>query len=82
MLGAIQRMVYRNEDGQWANLRVGSRRASSVHATLFAAVLEARRMLMQAGGGELTIRGDDGRIRTKDTIEFGNDPRWVTDREH
>jgi hypothetical protein len=34
-------------------------------------------MPQNQGGGELTIKGLDGRFRAKDTIESGNDPRKV-----
>jgi hypothetical protein len=34
-------------------------------------------MLGNQGGGELTIMGVDGKIRAKDTVEPGNDPRKI-----
>ena len=69
------RTVYKREDGRWANARVDSRRPSSLHKTQKEAVGEAKRMLIGAGGGELTVMGVDGRIRSKDTVGAGNDPR-------
>jgi len=76
------RMVYRREDGQWANQRVDASRASGVHDTQAAAEQEAREMLRNQGGGELTTKGRNGRIRSKDTIAPGNDPPSIRDREH
>ncbi len=76
------RMVYRRSDGQWANKRNDSDRASSLHGTQAAARRAARRMLRNQGGGELTTSGRSGRIRSKDTIPPGNDPFPPRDREH
>ena len=36
-----------------------------------------RDMLKKQGGGELTTKGVDGKIRDKDTVAPGNDPRKV-----
>lgn len=69
------RTVYKRDDGRWANRRADASRPSSLHGTQREAVTEAKRMLVAAGGGELTVMGIDGRIRSKDTIGGGNDPR-------
>lgn len=76
------RMVYRRDDGNWANKRNDSERASSVHSTQKAAEDAAREMLHNQGGGELTTKGRNGQIRGKDTIPPGNDPCPPRDREH
>lgn len=76
------RMVYRREDGQWANERNDADKASSLHNTQGAAEQAAREMLQNQGGGELTVKGLDGKIRSKDTIPPGNDPTPPHDREH
>lgn len=76
------RMVYRRDDGKWANERNDTDRASSLHDTQAAAEQAAREMLRNQGGGELTTKGRDGRIRSKDTIAPGNDPNPPRDREH
>lgn len=76
------RMVYRREDGQWANERNDSDRASSLHRTQAAAEQAARGMLSNQGGGELITKGRNGKIRSKDTISPGNDPNPPRDREH
>jgi hypothetical protein len=75
------RTVYRRGDGQWANKRNDTDRASSVHPTQAEAETAAREMLRNQGGGELTTKGRDGRIRSKDTIAPGNDPFPPRDRE-
>ena len=76
------RMVYRREDGQWANERNDADKASSLHNTQGAAEQAAREMLQNQGGGELTVKGLDGKIRSNDTIPPGNDPTPPHDREH
>ena len=76
------RMVYRRPDGTWANERLDADRASSLHATQADAEAAARRMLRNQGGGELTTKGTNGRIRGKDTIAPGNEPLPPRDREH
>lgn len=76
------RTVYRRKDGNWANKRNDSERASSLHPTQKAAEDAARDMLQNQGGGELTTKGRDGKIRSKDTISPGNDPCPPRDREH
>ena len=74
-------MVFKREDG-WVNKRNDADRASSVHDTQKAAEQAARRMLANQGGGELTTKGLNGKIRSKDTIEPGNDPNPPKDTEH
>jgi hypothetical protein len=75
-------MVYRRPDGTWANERNDASRASSVHDTQKAALEAAKSMLEKQGGGELTTKGVDGKIRSKDTIAPGNDPNPPRDKEH
>lgn len=76
------RSVFRRDDGTWVNKRNDSDRASTVHTTQKDAQRAAREMLNNQGGGELTTKGVDGRIRSKDTIAPGNDPNPPKDREH
>ncbi|WP_197729420.1 DUF2188 domain-containing protein [Rhizobium leguminosarum] len=42
----------------------------------------AKDKITNQGGGELTVKGRDGRIRSKDTLGGGNDPNPPTDKEH
>lgn len=76
------RTIYRRPDGDWANKRNDAGRASSVHDTQKEAIDAARDMLENQGGGELTTKGRDGKIRSKDTIPPGNDPIPPRDKEH
>jgi hypothetical protein len=69
------RTVYQRDDGKWANERHDASRPSTVHDTQAEALERAREMLGNQGGGELTIIGVNGRIRAKDTVAPGNDPR-------
>lgn len=75
------RTVYRTRAG-WANKRNDADRASGVHQKQSEAVKEASGMLRRQGGGELTIIGQDNRIRSKDTIAPGADPNPPKDKEH
>lgn len=79
---STDRIVFRRDDGTWVNKRNDSDRASSLHVTQKEAERSARAMLKNQGGGELTTKGVDGRIRGKDTIAPGNDPNPPKDREH
>jgi hypothetical protein len=76
------RIIFRRDDGKWANKRNDGDKASSIHDTQGEATHAAREMLRNQGGGELTIQGLDGKIRSKDTISPGNDPNPPTDTEH
>ena len=69
-------------DGSWENKKNSSERASSLHKTQKEAETAARRMLSNQGGGELAIKGLNGKIRSKDTISPGNDPNPPKDKEH
>lgn len=62
------RMVYRRGDGKWADKRHGASRPAGLHDTQRDAAAAARRHLHNSGGGELEIKGLDGKIRSKDTI--------------
>jgi len=76
------RMVYRRPDGTWANKRNDADNASSLHNTQQTAIDAARKMLINSGGGELIVKGLNGKIRSKDTIPPGNDPCPPKDKEH
>lgn len=76
------RIVYRNSDGDWVNKRNSASRAASLHRTQKEAEKAAKEMLRNAGGGELTTKGKDGKIRSKDTIAPGNDPNPPHDTEN
>ncbi len=65
-----------HDDG-WAVEKEGASKASSVHDTQDEAIKAARGYSEHQGGGELNIHGKDGKIRAKDTIAPGNDPRNI-----
>ena len=75
------RIVFRITDGDWANKKNSADKASSLHSTQKAAEDAARQMLKNQGGGELTTKGLDGKIRSKDTI-VSKDPNPPKDKEH
>jgi len=64
----------------WAVKKPGASRASSIHSTQSAAIDRAREILVNDGGGELTVQGRDGRIRDSDTVAPGNDPSPPKDK--
>ncbi len=76
------RTVYRRRNGDWINKRNDSDRASSIHTTQREAEDTAKEMLRNQGGGELTTKGENGRIRSKDTIAPAPDPNPPKDKEH
>jgi hypothetical protein len=76
------RTVSKRSDGMWKNKRNDADRASSLHNTQREAEQAARQMLKKQGGGELTTKGLDGKIRSKDTIAPGNDPNPPKDKGH
>lgn len=76
------RTISKRDDGKWENKRNDADRASSVHETQKDAAAAAKEMLKNQGGGELTIKGVDGKFRSKDTISPGNDPMPPKDKEH
>lgn len=76
------RTVSKRPDGTWVNKKDGNDRASSLHDRQRDAQRAAHGMLERSGGGELKVKGEDGRIRSKDTVPPGNDPNPPRDREH
>jgi hypothetical protein len=76
------RTIFRRDNGQWANKRNDAGKASSLHRTQKDAIDAAKNMLQNQGGGELTTKGLNGKIRSKDTIAPGNDPNPPKDTEH
>jgi hypothetical protein len=76
-----QRLVYRRGNGMWVNKRAGAQSATGAHRTQRAAEAQAREGLLKEGGGELTILGENGRFRSKDTVGR-RDPYPPRDREH
>lgn len=82
MSKARDRIVYQRKDGTWVNKRNDADKASSLHTTQHAAEDTAKSMLHRQGGGELTVKGENQKIRSKDTIAPGHDPFPPRDKEH
>lgn len=60
----------------WKVKVVGNSRATAVTGTQKESIAKARAVgHANPGGAELNIHGVDGRIRAKDSIPPGNDPR-------
>jgi hypothetical protein len=68
------RWVVSGADGGWDVKAPDAKRASSHHNTQADAIDRAREIVSHAGGGELVVQGEDGRIRRKDTIAPARDP--------
>lgn len=76
------RTVYRRpSDKKWVDKRNDATRGFTFE-TQAAAITSSREKLVNAGGGELTVKGRDGKIRSKDTLGNGNDPVPPRDTEH
>lgn len=71
------RIIYQKENGKWANKRNDASKASSIHRTQNEAYKAAKKMSENQGGGEVSIKGRNQRIREKNTIKPGNDPRKI-----
>ena len=63
--------VVPRDDGDWAVVREGNQRASSLHDTQADAIDRARQQARQ-DEVELLVHGRDGQIRQRDS--YGNDP--------
>ncbi len=76
------RTVYRRaSDHKWIDKRNTAERGF-VFDTQAEAIASGRDKLINAGGGDLAVKGRDGQIRSKDTLGGGNDPMPPRDREH
>lgn len=75
-----RRIVQQRRDGDWEVKAPKADRASSTHDTQGDAIDRAREILQRIGGGELTIKGTNGRIRDSDTVPNGRDPNPPRDR--
>ena len=75
------RMVFRRaSDHRWIDKRNGASRGF-VYDTQSDAAVSAKQHLLNSGGGDLSIKGRDGLIRSKDTIGR-SDPLPPRDKEH
>lgn len=69
-----RRHVTPSPDGGWNVVAPGASKASANLPTQAQAVDRARTIVHNAGGGEVTIHGRDGKIRDSDTVAPGRDP--------
>jgi len=78
-----QRHVTKGPDGLWQDKAAGAERAASLHTTQAAAEAASKQVARNTRGGAevITHRGDNGRIRSSDTINRA-DPNPPRDREH
>jgi hypothetical protein len=67
------RWVQQRADGQWEVVREDHERASAVTRTQAKAIDRGREIVRGAGGGELRIKGRDGKLRDSDTIAPGTE---------
>ncbi len=76
------RTIFRRaSDKKWVDKRHDASKGF-VFDTQKEAIASGKEKLINAGGGELTIKGRDRLIRSKDTLGDGNDPNPPRDREH
>src|SRR5687767_5060650 len=69
-----QRTVFQRVYGRWVNKLRGADRATTTSGTQEEAVADARRMLRNGDGGDLTVFDGDGKIVSEETIAA---ERWV-----
>ena len=68
-------------DGVWHNKRNDASKSTSTHGTQAEAIQAAKQNLLNQGGGDLSVMGLNGKIRSKDT--YGKkDPFPPRDTEH
>ena len=61
------RIIYRVDNG-WANKRADATRPTSIHNTQREAYFAAKEILVRQGGGQILIKGLDGRVKQKTTL--------------
>jgi len=66
----------------WGVKRDGTQRISAWVDTQKKAEGLAKTFSANSGGGEVRIKGLDGKIRDSDTVSPGNDPREIHDTKH
>lgn len=75
-----RRHVVPNKDGGWDVKKPGGERSSAHADTQAEAIARAKRIVHNAGGGEVAIHGRNGAIRDSDTVTPGNDPNPPRDK--
>jgi len=59
------RTVYLRTDGRWANKANDAIKASGIHESQVEACAMAVQMLQESGGGDLTVKGENGEIERR-----------------
>jgi transcriptional regulator with XRE-family HTH domain len=72
-IARTERHVLPNKTGGWDVVTLGAGRTSAHSATQAEAILRAKEIVHNAGGGEFVIHGKDGRIRSSDTVAPSNE---------
>ncbi len=67
------RIVQPRAEGGWEVVKERHRRASATADTQAEAIERARPIIGNAGGGELRIKGRNGRFRDSDTVAPGHE---------
>ena len=70
------------DSGEWKVKREKAERAAGSFGTQAEAEKAAKEFSANSGGGEVVTHSRDGKIRSKDTVEPGNDPFPPRDTEH
>ena len=79
-MGKNDRNIVPGKDGGWGVRAPGASRASAHTSTQAEAISRARQIVHNAGGGEVRVHGQDGKIRGSDTVAPGNDPNPPRDK--
>lgn len=67
------RAVQQHPDGGWEVVKEKHGRASAVTQTQKEAIARGREIVRNAGGGELRVKGTNGKYRDSDMIAPGNE---------
>ena len=81
-MGKNDRHVVKSPKGGWDVKGGGAKRASAHEKSQADAEKTAKKIVGNAGGGEVVIHRPDGRIRDKDTVAPGRDPHPPKDKKH
>jgi Uncharacterized protein conserved in bacteria (DUF2188) len=81
-MGKNDRYVQPRDDGKWEVVKPRHERASAVRNTQRQAEHRAKTIVGNAGGGEVRIKDQRGRIRDSDTVPPAKDPNPPKDRRH
>ena len=70
-MGVNDRWIVEYPDDGWAVEKENRERVSDVLPTQDDAMKRGREIIRNLGGGELIVKGRDGKIRLKDTVASG-----------